>query len=121
MWEFTAVTDRPQGFQWPKPAGMIAAAAVTWGLSWLRWRYEWWRLHPIGYILGNTIVVWFMWASVFLGSALSWLVVRYGGARGYRAARPFFLGLIFGDFLMLGLWTAVTAVTGTRDFQLFVI
>jgi len=46
---------------------------------------------------------------------------RYGGARGYRAARPFFLGLIFGDFLMLGLWTVITAATGTRDFQLFVI
>ena len=121
MWEFSAVTDQPQGFQWPKLAGMAASAVVTWGLSWLRWRYEWWRLHPIGYILGNTIVVWFMWASVALGSALSWLVVRYGGARGYRAARPFFLGLIFGDFLMLGLWTVITAATGTRDFQLFVI
>jgi len=121
MWEFTAVTDQPQGFRWIKLAGMGGAAAATWGLSWMRWRYEWWRLHPIGYILGNTIVVWFMWASVFIGSAASWLVVRYGGARGYRAARPFFLGLIFGDFLMLGVWTIITAATGTRDFQLFVI
>jgi hypothetical protein len=121
MWEFLAVTDQPQGFRWPKLAGMVVSAGVTLGLWWMRWRYQWWRLHPIGYILGNTIVVWFMWASVLLGSALSWLVARYGGARGHRSARPFFLGLIFGDFLMLGVWTAVSAATGTRDLQLFVI
>jgi len=121
MWEFTAVTDQPQGLRWEKLVGMGVAAGVTWGLSWLRWRFDWWTLHPIGYILGNTIVVWFMWASVLLGSLLSGLILRYGGARGYRAARPFFLGLIFGDFLMLGLWTIITSATGTRGFQLFVI
>jgi hypothetical protein len=121
MWEFTAVTDQPQGARWEKLVGMGVAAGVTWGLSWLRWRFDWWTLHPIGYILGNTIVVWFMWASVLLGSLLSGLILRYGGARGYRAARPFFLGLIFGDFLMLGLWTIITSATGTRGFQLFVI
>jgi hypothetical protein len=62
-----------------------------------------------------------MWASVFVGTSMSWIMVRYGGARGYRSARPFFLGLVFGDFLMLGIWTAISAVTGTRDLQLFVI
>lgn len=121
MWEFVAVTDQPQGFRWEKLAGMVVSAGVTLGLWALRWRYAWWRLHPIGYILANTIVVWYMWASVFLGSVLSWLIVRYGGSRGYVSVRPFFLGLVFGDFLMLGFWTAVSAITGTRDLALFVI
>jgi len=65
---------RPAGFQWIKLRDG-GAAPVTWGLSWMRWRYECGacphRLHP-----GNTLVVWFMWASVFIGSAASWLVVR---------------------------------------------
>jgi len=120
MQEFLAVTADPQGLQWEKLAGFFASAFVTWGLSWMRWQFVWWRLHPIGYVLSTVFVVWYLWFSVLLGSLANWAIHRYGGVRGYRSCRPLFLGLIFGDFLMLGIWTAITAVGGVRGFQLFV-
>lgn len=120
MQEFVAVTGQPEPIRWQKLLGIAGSAGVTWGLSWLRWQLEWWRLHPIGYVLSTVFVNWYLWASVFIGSTLNWLIHRYATHRGYRAARPFFLGLIFGDFLMLGVWTLITAATGKRGFQLFV-
>ena len=120
MQEFVAVTGQPQGIEWQKIAGILAAAGVTWGLSWMRWQFLWWRLHPIGYVLSTVFVVWYLWASVFIGTTLNWTIHRYAGVKGYQRARPFFLGLIFGDFLMLGVWTLITAATGVRGFQLFV-
>jgi len=119
MEEFLAVTGQPEGVRWQKLVAMAAAAGVTWGLSWMRWQFGWWRIHPIGYVLSGVFVIWYLWFSVLVGSALNWLTYRYAGVQAYRRARPFFLGLVFGDFLMLGVWTIVAAATGMRGFQLF--
>ncbi|HJN17229.1 MAG TPA: DUF6785 family protein, partial [Armatimonadota bacterium] len=117
--EFVAVTGTPEPIRWQKIAGMLASGGLTWGLSWMRWQFSWWRLHPIGYVISTVAVNWYLWSSCFIGSTLNAVVHRYAGHKGYRGARPFFLGLIFGDMLMLGIWTVVTAITGERGFMLF--
>ena len=119
MQELGDVLGTPQGLQWPKLAGFAASAGATWGLSWMRWHHGWWRLHPMGYVLSNVFVSWYLWSSVFVGTVINWLIRRYAGVKGYHASRPFFLGLILGDFLMLGVWTVVNALTGLRGFMLF--
>jgi hypothetical protein len=50
------------------------------------------------------------WASVFLGWLLKALLLRYGGARLYRAARPAFMGMIVGEAFAAGFWALEAAV-----------
>jgi hypothetical protein len=42
-----------------------------------------------------------------LGWAAKALIVRYGGLTGYRAMRPFFLGIVLGDLTMAGIFTII--------------
>lgn len=117
--ELRGVVAMDEGPQLAKIIGFVISAAVVAGLSQLRWLLPWWRLHPIGFVLSTTIATRYMWFSLLVGCVLSWAVNRYGGAKRYRSARPLFMGLIFGDFLMLGIWTLVCGITGVRGFRLF--
>jgi hypothetical protein len=45
--------------------------------------------------------------------------LRYGGIKSYRAALPFFVGLILGDYLIASLWTLLGAATGVTMYRCF--
>ena len=77
---------------------------VTAALSFLRLRFAWWPLHPVGYLMLASYPIAHLWFSTFLGWLAKTLVVRFGGSRGYLAARPFFLGLIVGESAAAGFW-----------------
>jgi len=117
--ELRGVVDVSEGPQVAKIIGFALSAAVVMALSELRWKLVWWRLHPVGFVLSTIFATRYMWFSLFVGSAINWAVNRYGGVKTYRGGRPFFLGLIFGDFFMLGVWFVVCAITGVRGFRLF--
>ncbi|MBC7288337.1 MAG: hypothetical protein H5T86_09895 [Armatimonadetes bacterium] len=117
--ELRDVVAHKEGPQWPKIVGLLISGGVVAALSELRWRLVWWRLHPIGFVLSTIFATRYMWFSILFGSMLNWAVNRYGGVKAYRAGRPFFLGLIFGDFFMLGVWFIVCALAGVRGFRLF--
>jgi hypothetical protein len=53
-----------------------------------------------------------MLMSIFLGWLFKYIILRYGGLRGYRTARPLFLGLIFGEYSIGGVWLVVGLITG---------
>ena len=40
-------------------------------------------------------------------------ILKLGGLRWYRSLTPFFLGLIFGDYMMACIWIGVDLITGT--------
>jgi hypothetical protein len=69
-----------------------------------------WPVHPIGLLMVGTWMGGTAWASICLGWLVKQVVVRYGGARMYRAARPFFLGLIMGEVFAAVVWTIVPVV-----------
>jgi hypothetical protein len=89
------------------------------GLTSLRLHYLGWPLHPIGYAMAGTAIMSNLWFSMFLAWGLKGLLVRYGGLPAYRRSRPFFLGLILGDFLSGCGWILIEGVTGVRDHFLF--
>ncbi len=70
-------------------------------------RFPGWPLHPIGMLFVHSSIGWRLGGSMFLGWAIKTLLVKYGGARAYRASMPFFLGLIVGEMLANTLWTLV--------------
>jgi len=82
-------------------------------LIFMRTRFMWWPLHPVGYAMAATLTMGKMWVPFSVAWVVKTLVLRYGGAKLYQRSLPFFLGLIVGDFFNGGLWTAVGCVVSS--------
>lgn len=70
----------------------------------------WWPLMPIGYVASYGAFIGNSWFSIFIGWLLKVLVVRLGGASLFDKARPFFIGLIFGESLAAAGWLIINAI-----------
>ena len=93
-----------------RPAHMLFGAALAAFLQWATMAMPTWPLHPIGLLIVYTYYGTIAWASIFLGWLIKVMLVRYGGSRLYRAAKPFFLGLIVGEVLASIFWCLVPSV-----------
>jgi hypothetical protein len=98
---------------------VLVGVVVTLALSWARVQYVWWPFHPLGYAMGPSWPLIQLWFSIFVGWLMKVTLMRYGSGRSYRRARPFFLGLVVGEFLAAGIWVVVSMVTGTRGHRFF--
>ena len=47
----------------------------------------------------------YLWFPFLVCWSVKWIILKYGGIRGYRAAVPLFLGLVLGDFVLGCIWT----------------
>ena len=109
----------------PKPPNLMSIVfvlvgmAITVGLSIARVQFTWWPFHPLGYAMGPSWPLIQLWASVLLGWLMKVVLMRYGSGKTYRRARPLFLGLVVGEFLIAGIWVVVSALTGTRGYRFF--
>lgn len=83
-------------------------------LAHLHDNYAWFSVHPIGLTLGLAGPVAWVWFSVFVAWLLKVALLRYGGAKIYHRARPFFLGIVLGSFTAAGLWIIIDAFAGGR-------
>ncbi len=43
-------------------------------------------------------------------------IIRYAGGAGYQTWMPFFLGLILGDYVVGGVWSLVSLITGEKMY-----
>jgi len=82
----------------------------------MRLRFLWWPFHPVGYVLGLSVL-----ADDGPGQSpflVAWLakslVLRYGGLRLYQQTLPIAVGLIIGDVLNRSLWNVISLVTQGR-------
>jgi hypothetical protein len=92
---------------------------LTLGLAWLRSRFPWWPFHPVGFALGFSFEMDLLWCQFLVGWLCKVITLRYGGTRSYRAALPFFIGLVLGDYVIASLWTILGSVTGTTMYRCF--
>jgi len=70
---------------------------VFWAiLTWMKSRFLWWPLHPIGFPIMATRVTDQIWFSVMIAWLIKVLVLKYGGTPLFRCSRLFFLGMILG-------------------------
>ena len=81
---------------------------VTTGLVILRMLYWWWPLHPLGYALSASWTLVVFWFPVLIAWSIKTPLLRYSGIRQYQRLRPFFLGMVFGEFSMAVLWTLIS-------------
>jgi hypothetical protein len=102
----------------PAIAFMGFGFSMTSLLMMLRWRFVWWPLHPIGYVLAESVnwsMSW-MWNSIFISWVVKATLLRHGGIKAYRRSVPFFLGLILGDYLVGGGWNIYDVLTHKHTY-----
>ncbi|MBC7526856.1 MAG: hypothetical protein H7308_04840 [Chthonomonadaceae bacterium] len=78
---------------------------VTVGITIARTRFVWFPLHPLGYALCGTWTMTVFWFACFAAWFLKIIILRYGGMKLFAKARPFFLGMVLGEFTMAIFWT----------------
>ena len=108
----------PLGTVWSEVYSAIAGAVVTFFLLFMRRRFIWWPLHPIGYLLGATYPPYFLWSSIFFGWLIKYFVLKFGDIRKYRSMRPFFMGVVVGEYVIIGIWTILGMFTGVGYYAL---
>ena len=76
-------------------------------------------IHPIGLTVMGTFFMRHTWLSCFGAWLIKSGVVRYFGARGYESAKPVFLGLIAGQYMVNLVWLMIDRLTGHTGNVIF--
>lgn len=101
------------------PQGVAAAAfgaALTIALTWTR-RTGLFGLHPIGYVLCNTLIMNSFVVPFFLAWLTKTLVLRFGGHKAYRTSVVFFVGVILGDVSIQAGWALFGKIFNVPIYQ----
>ncbi|UCH35386.1 MAG: hypothetical protein JSV65_03275 [Armatimonadota bacterium] len=119
--DVSTTMEEPEHLTW------FAAFSFTYGvgmmslLTFLNKNYLWFRISPLGYIFGSTWTMGHLWFSVLVGWLCSYLATRGGGLRFYREMRPFFIGMVLGEFVISGIWLPIDWYFGVRGHVIFPI
>lgn len=93
----------PFGPSWDRFMFFGIGAALAALCSFLRYRFLWWPLSPIGLTVFPTGVISWQAFSIFLTWAVKFGLLKIGGIQLYRRTRPLFLGLLLGYVTGIGL------------------
>ncbi len=106
--------------QYPRDAklgeaySMALGVGITSFLLIMQRQFMWWQIHPIGYVMGAVYSSYFLWSCMFIGWFLKFLILKSGGIGYYRRFRPLFMGLIIGEFGIVGMWMVIGIFTGVN-------
>ena len=100
-------------------AWLFVGASATWAMLLLRSRFAGFPLHPIGFLIPLSYPLTTLWFSIFCGWLCKTVVNKFGGQPAFRATRPLFLGLAFGDITMMLFWLLIDGWQG-RTFHFLV-
>ena len=98
-----------ESYRWGALGWFGFGVLFTTFLGIMRMRFSWWPLHPLGYAMMASWATIVFWAPIFIAWVLKSLTVHYGGMKSYNRVRPFFLGLILGEFMAAVTWTLLDA------------
>lgn len=93
---------------------MLVGTGITSFLLIMQRQFMWWQLHPIGYVMGAVYSSYFLWSCMFVGWFLKYLILKTGGIGSYRRLQPLFMGLIIGEFGIVGAWMVLGIFTGVN-------
>ena len=86
--------------------------------SYLRLRFSGWPLHPLMFLVWGQPWMTAYAPSFLLAWLLKSMIMKYGGQKAYRTAKPIFIGLVVGEFLAAMLWGIVGVVMYKTTGQL---
>ena len=117
MWAPRFAESNLSHFSGPSAGGWMwtgVGAAVMAGLMIARHTFVWWPLNPIGFAVSGSWVLNHMWLSILCAWLIKVAVLNFGGPALYQRTRPFFMGIILGQFVAAGFWLLVDGFTGMR-------
>lgn len=122
-WPFrylTSVANQPEPSFLPRFWFTLSGSGVMALLLFLRQRFIWWPLHPLGFPIASTYtIVYYGWLVIFMAWLAKACVLRYGGIRLYRELTPFFLGLVLGEFFTASLWVFIDGYFDVQGNMIF--
>ncbi len=89
----------------------IIGMLVGFGLAVLRMNLVWWPLHPVGYAVSGSWSMDQLWMCFLTAWTIKVILLRYGGAKMFRAIQPLLVGVILGDFITGNGWTIFGLLT----------
>lgn len=112
---------QPWAPDWGGLAAIGAGAFIAWALMCGRLNRVWFPFHSMGYAISANRAMNCVWMPPMIAWLAKVAIMRCGGGRGYRAAAPFALGLILGEFTIGSLWPIPGLLLGipTYSFWLF--
>jgi len=123
-WPFNymaSVANAPEASFAPRLKFIGLGAGVMGALLFMRQRFLAWPLHPIGFPISNTHpIITFGWLSILLAYLFKAAILRYGGVQLYRTMRPFFYGLVLGEFFASVIWVFIDGAFGVEGNAIFV-
>lgn len=87
----------------------IGGAAMA-GLIYLRHRFVWWPLHPVGLAISGSYLARRTSFTIFMAWLIKLVMLKVGGPSVYRKSRPFFVGALVGYVLGIALSTFVDMI-----------
>jgi hypothetical protein len=101
----------------PATAAMGFGAVACMTLMACRLRSVAFPFHPIGYAISANWAMNTVWMCILIGWCWKSLVLKYGGAKGYRAGLPVAMGLILGEFVIGSLWSLYGVIANVPVYQ----
>ena len=101
----------PNGASWQMPTFFGVGILMTVFLTVMRTAFFWWPLHPLGYALSGSWSTIQFWFPCLLAWTFKSVILRYGGMKIYGLARPFFLGLVLGEFGIAVFFVLLNAIS----------
>ena len=114
IWGFQNNAPAVQGhsdFTWLAPISFLVGAGFTAFLAVMRASFVGWPFHPLGFAVAPSWTMIVFWFPCLVAWVVKSLILRWGGMRLYRTARPFFLGLVLGEFSSAVVWTVFSFIT----------
>lgn len=108
--EHAAFLNGEERFNAMAPISFVLGAGFTVLLAFMRRQFWWWPLHPLGFVMCGSWSLVVYWFAILLAWLLKTIIVHYGGLTGYTKARPFFLGLVFGEMSIAVVLTLLDAI-----------
>lgn len=110
--------DRMNRQVYSRPAHIAFGAALAGSLQWLCMISPKWPIHPLGLFLVHSWHGQQLWLNLLIGWLAKVLILRYGGARLYTKAIPFFMGIMLAEVCAVVLWSLVTVARAGLGLQL---
>jgi len=115
-----AAVDLPGLPNWSRVGGAAGGAVLTLALVLARYYFLRLPLHPLGYAMSLNYG-YALWGPFLAIWVIKSLIHKLGGARAFRRAMPFFLGLAFGDLFIGGLSWIAMALFGPEVFNGYMV
>ncbi|MGB9618996.1 MAG: DUF6785 family protein, partial [Armatimonadota bacterium] len=98
------------GPNWAANLMILAGFAFCILLSYVRLTLLNFPFNPIGFAVTASWAINIVWVPLLIAWIVKSAILRFGGLRQYRAALPFFLGLILGGMCIGSIWGIVGTV-----------